>query len=77
MINNTMLKSINTIARKQENPTELMIKWAKQLLDYAATYPDAAIRYYASDMILKQQSDASYSNDEKARSSYGGYAWLV
>ena len=27
-------------------------------------------------MILKQHSDASYNNDEKARSSHGGYAWL-
>ena len=53
-----------------------MITWAKQLLDHAATYPDAAIWYYASGMILKQHSDASYNNDEKAHSSYGGYAWL-
>ena len=76
MIDNTMLKAINTIARKQENPTELTIKWSKQLLDYAATYPNAAIRYYVSDMILTQHSDASYNNDEKARSIYGGYTWL-
>ena len=52
-----MLKAINIIARKQDKPTELTRKWAKQLLDYAATYPTTTIHYFASDMILKQHSD--------------------
>ena len=59
MIDNTMLKTLNTIARKQDKPTELTRKWAKQLLDYAATYPNTTIRYFASDMILKQHSNLS------------------
>ena len=29
-------------------------------MDYLATYPNAYIRYYASDMILNIDSDAAY-----------------
>ncbi len=40
----------------------------KQLLDYLATYPDATIRFKASDMILNIHSDASYLSKSDARS---------
>ncbi|KAL7468992.1 hypothetical protein ACHAXS_009228 [Conticribra weissflogii] len=76
MVNNTMLKALNTIARKQDKPTKLVKKWCNQLLDYAATYPDPKIRYWAGDMILKSHSDSSYNNKENARSSFGRYHWL-
>ena len=33
---------------------------SKQLLDYAATHPDAIITYHASDMFLDVHSNASY-----------------
>jgi hypothetical protein len=39
-----------------------------QLLDYLATYPDATLRYHASDMILHIHSDASYLSVYNARS---------
>ena len=38
------------------------------LMDYLHTYPDAVIRFYASDMILKITSDAAYLVLPKARS---------
>ena len=76
MIDNTMLKALKKIDRKQDKPTMLTKKWTQQLLDYAATYPNTSIRYYKSDMILKQYSDSSYNNEENARSSYGGYFFL-
>jgi hypothetical protein len=38
------------------------------LMDYLYTYPNAVIRYYASDMILKITSDATYLVQPKARS---------
>jgi hypothetical protein len=46
------------------------------LLDYCSTKPDAAIRYYASDMQLKIHSDASYLSEPRAKSRIGGYFFL-
>jgi hypothetical protein len=44
-----------------------------RLLDYPATYPDATIRYHASDMILHIHSDADYLSASHARSRLGGF----
>ena len=40
------------------------------LLDYAATYPLAIIRYHASDMALNTDTDAAYLVLPNARSRY-------
>ena len=37
----------------------------KQLLDYAATHPDAAVTYWSSSMVLDAHSDASYLSETK------------
>ena len=52
------------------------MKAAIQLLNYAATHPNATIRYHASDMILHIVSDASYLSASGARSRLGGYLFL-
>ena len=46
------------------------------MLNYMATHPDATLRYWASDMILKGHSDASYLNEDNARSSFAGYFFM-
>ena len=46
------------------------------LLNYAATHPDAEVTFYASDMILKIHTDASYLSEQGARSRVGGYFFL-
>ena len=75
-MDNTLLKALNTIARKQSAPTELTNKWANQILDYCATNPDAKIQYQASNMQLKINSNTSYLNKPNARSSSAGYHFL-
>ena len=50
MINNTMLKALNTTARKKPAPTKLIERWANQNLGYCATHPSARITFKASDM---------------------------
>ena len=45
-------------------------------MDYVATYPNAYIRYYASDMILNIDSDAAYIVAKKSRSRVAGYYHL-
>ena len=44
------------------------MKAVEQLLDYAATHPDAEITFCRSDMILKIHTDASYLSEHGARS---------
>eukprot|EP00957_Ditylum_brightwellii_P090443 6887935-Ditylum_brightwellii.AAC.1 len=48
-----------------------------QLLDYVATYPNAAVCFVASDMILAVHSDASYLFKSKARSRETGHFYLA
>ena len=43
------------------------------LLEYLSTYPDAKVRYYASDMILHVDSDAAYLVAPKAKSRIAGF----
>ena len=46
------------------------------MLNYAATHPNAKIRYTASNMILYIHSDASYLSKPRARSRAGGHYFL-
>jgi hypothetical protein len=75
-VDNTMLVALGTIAAAQTNGTETTMHEVVQLLNYAATHPEAAIRYHNSDMILYVHSDASYLSEPKARSRLGGYFYL-
>ena len=48
----------------------------KQLLDYAASRPDAVITYQASEMVLAGHSDASYLSIQNYRSIVGGHLFM-
>ena len=48
----------------------------KQLMDYLATHLDAAVRFYASDMILNVHSDASYLSKANAHSRACGHFFM-
>jgi hypothetical protein len=75
-IDSTILPALNTIALSQAKPTEKTKAECDHLLDYCATYPNTYLRYYASDMILHIDSDASYLCLPKARSRVAGYFQL-
>ena len=49
-LNSTMLPSLNDIGNKQASASTGTKKQCTMLLDYTATYPNAKIRFYASDM---------------------------
>ena len=72
-IDNTILVALNEIAASQSAPTQHTNEKIKMLLDYLSTYPEAKIRYTASDMILHLDSDAAYLVAPKARSRIAGY----
>lgn len=76
MVDMTMLVAIGTIASEQAKGTKKTMDAAIQLLNYAATHPNATIRYTKSDMVLHIISDASYLSASEARSRLGGYLFL-
>jgi hypothetical protein len=63
-----ILPALNEIASEQAKPATDTIPKTDMLMDYLHTYPNAVIRYHASDMILKITSDAAYLVQPKARS---------
>ena len=67
-----MLTALGSIADHQANPTEQTIQKFKQLLDYAASHPDAVLTYKAIDMVLTGHSNASYLSEIRACSRAGG-----
>jgi hypothetical protein len=64
----TMNAALSSLASQQSKGTKQMAQDASKFLNYCATHPDAKLRYYASDMVLKLHSDASYLSESKARS---------
>lgn len=75
-IDNTMLVSLGAIAATQSTPTELTLDECVHLLNYAASHPDAVVRYTASDMCLWIHTDASYLSEAQARSRAGAFFFL-
>jgi len=70
-----MLVALGSLAvAKPKAPKQLSN--CTQLLNYAATHPDAILHFQASDMILHIHSDASYLSESKARSHAGGFFFL-
>ena len=75
-VDNTMLVALSSLAAAQTTATAKTMAAANQLLDYAATHPNATIRFERSDMVLYIHSDASYLSEPQARSRVGGYFFL-
>jgi hypothetical protein len=75
-IDNTMLVALNDISSAQANGTEHTLNAVTKLLNYAASHPDAVIRFVKSNMILHTHSDGSYLSAPKARSRAGGFHFL-
>ncbi len=75
-VDSTMLVALGTLAEEQTKGTEQTATAVVQLLDYAATNPDAKFRYTASDMVLHIDSDASHLSLPQARSRAGGYYYM-
>jgi hypothetical protein len=63
-----ILVALNEISTEQAKPMTATRGKTDMLMDYLHTYPNAAIRFYASDMILKICSDAAYLVLPKAKS---------
>jgi hypothetical protein len=72
----TMLPALNQLSTQQAKPTTRTREDADYLLDFAATYPNAKVRYHASDMVLHIDTDAAYLVMPNAKSRIAGYFYL-
>ena len=71
-----MLMALIIIATEQTQGTQTTKEKAEHFLTYATMHPNATIKFYKSDMILKIHSDASYLLERKGRSCTGGHFYL-
>jgi hypothetical protein len=72
----TMLHMLSNLAALQIQGTQATTVQMVHFLNYCATYPEAKLRYRASDMILHIYSDASYLTKPEARSRAGGHHYF-
>lgn len=75
-VDGTILTPLSAIASKQSKPTVFTSQRSQQVMDYLATQEPAVLTYRKSDMVLAVHSDASYLNEEEARSRAGGHHFL-
>ena len=73
----TILPAVNEISTQQSAPTLHTKNLCHQLLDYLATYPNATIRFHASDIIAVCETDAAYLVLPKARSRIAGHYYFT
>jgi hypothetical protein len=62
----------NVLASEQTRSTAATLDKIVKLLNYCTTYPEANLRYHASDMILNIHSDVLYISERKAQRRTGG-----
>ena len=71
-----MLVALGRLASRQSKATEKVAEDMHMFLDFAATNPDAKLRYKRSKMILHGHSDASYLNEPHARSRSAAHFFM-
>ena len=62
-----MLTALGSITDQKANPTEKTMQKVKQLLDYAASHPDAVLTYQAIEMVLESHSYTLYIYKKKTK----------
>ena len=72
----TMLMALSIITTEQTQGTQTTKEKAEHFLTYATTHPNATIKFYKSDMILKIHSDTSYLLERQGKSHAGGHFLL-
>ena len=73
----TLAASLSALETRKSKGTYNVQKESHQILDYLATYPNAAICYHASDMILSLDTDASFLSEPNSRSRAAAYYFLT
>ena len=74
-VDGTMRPAVDHISMEQTHGTQNTMQKAIRLLEYGATFPNATLVYYPSDMILKCNVDGSYNSEPGARSRAGAFSY--
>jgi hypothetical protein len=72
----TVLMALSVIAVEQTTATTKTLGKCMQLLDYLASNSEAKVRFYASDMIMNINLDASYLSETGACSRACGHFFM-
>ena len=72
-----MLVTGNTIAAEQLKMTQETAKNLVQIINYAATHPEAITRYYASRTTLHMHINVSFLSSPVYKSRTGGFQYLI
>jgi hypothetical protein len=72
-----LLAVLSTIAARQSKGAQAMANVCHQLLNYAATHPNAGLQYHACDMILAVHTDTSYLSKAGGKSRAAGHFYLT
>ena len=75
-IDNTIIHVLNDLASQVTSGTMKTGEAQECFLNYCATNPDATIKYRASDMIIRCDSDAAYLVASKARSRAAVFIYM-
>jgi histone deacetylase 1/2 len=67
---------LSQLGSEQAHATEQTAEAVDYVLNYLHNYPNASLVYYASDMKLHAESDASHNAEPEARSRAGGTFYL-
>ncbi len=76
-IDGMILTPLSAIAANQSKPTVNTAQQSQQIMDYLATQEPAVLTYHKSDMVIAVHIDASYLNEEEARSRVDGHLFLL
>jgi hypothetical protein len=72
----TFMVRWSQLGSEQTHATEQTVDSVDYVLNYLYNYPDAHLVFYASDMNLQGESDASYNSEPGATSRAGGTFFL-
>jgi hypothetical protein len=70
-VDSTIITGLSSLTATQAKPTAQTLFLINWLLDYAATNPDAILKYKKSDMVLAVHSNALYLSEPAAISQVG------
>ena len=76
VVDPTMLVALDDLSSQQAKPKETTLTHVYKLLAYAATHPNAILRFHTSDMVLHVDSDAAYLVLPEAKSHIAGHFYL-
>ncbi len=72
----SILTAVHEVGSNPAKPTIMDMQKMERVLQYLSSHTNYGVRYYASNMQLQGQSDASFLSGPRAKSVFGGLFYL-